>query len=339
MLRTMFSVLPELRIAVNARCGRACFFCRPSGEAVETLHDAELDIETVLAVAKICEGFGVSYIKLTGGEPAFWSSLPECVGRLKDETKCRIEVVSRHSKIAELVQALVRAGLDMLNISIDTLDPDLHQKITGVNDLAKILDALKMSISVGLPCKVNMVVLAQVNDHEIERVITFCESLGVKIVKLLDLMVDIEDGTESFARRIRLLGVNSLRELYLPLQNITERLRRRAIKERHFRQPGGLGNPMLGLTLESGIEVILKDHHTGAWYGSICKGCKYYPCNSALMALRLTADARLQYCLLREDLCIDTKLLDLRCLSMIIKDVLRVYNQAVFHAGPELRCK
>jgi len=336
MSETMFSVLPELRIAVNARCGRACFFCRPSGEAVETLHDAELDIETVLTVAKICESFGVSYIKLTGGEPALWSSLPECVERLKNETKCHIEVISRHPKIVESAQALVRAGLDMLNISIDTLDPDLHQKITGVNDLAKILNALKVSIDVGLPCKVNMVVLAQVNDHEIERVITFYESLGVRIVKFLDLMSDIEDGTESFVRRIHILGISSLRELYLPLQNIVEKLLKRVIKKQHFRQLGGLGNPMLEFTLESGMKIIIKDHHTGAWYGSICKGCKYYPCNSALMALRLTADARLQYCLLRKDLCVDTRPLDLLHLSAVIKDALHMYSQAVFHTGPEL---
>lgn len=335
MCGTMFSRLPELRVTVNSRCGRACFFCRPSGEAVETLPGVELDIKTVLTIAKICEGFGISYIKLTGGDPALWLPLAECVGRLKTETKCRVEVISRHPRIAESAEALVHAGTDMLNISIDTLDPDLHRKITGVNDLAEILDALAMCIGVGLPCKVNMVVLAQVNDHEIDRIITFCESVGVKVVKLLDLMTDIEDGTESFARRMRLLGFSSLRELYLPLQNVAEGLRKRAIKERRFRQSGGLGNPMFGFMMKSGMEVITKDHHAGAWYGSICKGCKYYPCSSALMALRLTADAHLQYCLLRGDLCIDTTLIDSQRLPTYIENALRMYDQAVFHPGLE----
>lgn len=331
----MFQKLPELRITVNSRCGRACFFCRPSGEAVETLPGIELDIETVLTVAKICEGFGVSYIKLTGGDPALWSPLTGCVRRLKAETKCRVEVISRHPGIAALAEDLVRNGMDMLNISIDTLDSDLHRKITGVNDLAEILDALVICIGAGLPCKVNMVVLAQVNDHEIDRIITFCESIGVKIVKLLDLMPDIEDGAESFVRRAHLLGFGSLRELYLPLQNIAEGFRKRAIKERHFQQSGGLGNPMIGFMMKSGMEIILKDHHAGAWYGLICKGCKYYPCSSALMALRLTADARLQYCLLRDDLCVDTTLMDSQRLLAYIENALRMYNQAVFHPGPE----
>jgi cyclic pyranopterin phosphate synthase len=301
MQKSIFSKVPELRITVNSRCGRACFFCRPSGEAVETSPGVELDIETVLTVAKICEDFGISYIKLTGGDPALWPPLAECVERLKRETTCRVEAISRHPRIGLLAEALAQAGTDMLNISIDTLDPDLHRKITGVNDLAEILDALKTCIGAGLPCKVNMVVLAQVNDHEIGGIISFCESVGVKVVKLLDLMADIEDGTETFARRMRLLGFDSLRELYLPLQNVAEGLRKRAVDERQFRQLGGLGNPMLDFTMKSGMEVIVKDHHAGAWYGSICKGCKYYPCSSALMALRLTADARLQYCLLRED--------------------------------------
>ena len=331
----IFSKLPELRITVNSRCERACFFCRPSGEAVETKAGIELDVETVLRVVKICEGFGISYVKLTGGDPALWSPLAECVQKIKEQTSCRVEVISRHPKIAGFARQLAQARVDMLNISVDTLDPDLHRKITGVNDLGGILEALKIYAGMGVPCKVNVVVLKGVNDHEINSLISFCESAGVKIVKLLDLMTDIEDGTETFVQRMRLLGFDSLRELYLPLQNIAENLRRRAINERRFQQPGGLGNPMLGFTMKSGLEVVIKDHHAGAWYGSICRGCKHYPCSSALMALRLTADARLQYCLFREDLCIDTKLVEPQRLTDVIASALRVYDEAVFHQGPE----
>lgn len=335
MDRTVFSKLPELRVTVNSRCERACFFCRPSGEAVETTAGASLDVATIINVARICEGFGVSYVKLTGGDPALWPPLAECVRQLKDETQCRVEVISRHPRIASFAGALAQARMDMLNISIDTLDTDLHRKITGVNDLDEILGALATCIRAGLSCKVNMVVLKGVNDHEINEMVSFCESIGIKVLKLLDLMTDIEDGAETFVQRMRLLGFSSLRALYLPLQSIAEILRKRAIGERRFRQLGGLGNPMLGFTMASGMEVIVKDHHAGAWYGSICRGCKHYPCSSALMALRLTADARLQYCLFREDLCINTKLIDPQRLPEVIKDALRMYDQASFHPGPE----
>jgi cyclic pyranopterin phosphate synthase len=331
----MFLKVPELRVTVNSRCERACFFCRPSGEAVETRTGVELDVKTVLAVVKICEKFGISYVKLTGGDPALWPPLGECVRRIKEETACRVEVISRHPKIAVSAHLLARAKIDMLNISIDTLDPDLHRKITGVNDLEVILDALRVCVDTGISCKVNFVVLAGINDHEIDTLISFCDSLGIKVVKLLDLMTDIEDGMETFAQRIRLLGFGSLRKLYLPLQNVADSLRKRAVSERRFHQPGGLGNPMIRFTMPSGMSVVIKDHHTGAWYGSICNGCKYYSCSSALMALRLTADARLQHCLFREDLCIDTKLIESDKLREVIADALRIYDQAVFRPGPE----
>lgn len=331
----MFFKLPELRVAVNARCERACFFCRPSGEGVETPVMSELDTKTVLTVVKICESLGITYVKLTGGDPALWQPLVECVQIIKEQTACRIEVISRHPKIATSAYLLAQAGVDMLNISIDTLDPILHRKITGVNDLDDVLDALKVCVNSGLPCKVNMVILSGINDHEIDALISFCDSLGVKIVKLLDLMTDIEDGTETFVKRMHLLGFSSLREVYLPLQSVADKLRKRAVSERRFFQIGGLGNPMLSFTMPSGMDVVIKDHHAGAWYSSICKGCKFYPCSSALMALRLTADAHLQYCLFRKDQYIDTKLIDAKSLREVITDAFQVYDQAIFHAGPE----
>ncbi len=59
---------------------------------------------------------------------------------------------------------------------------------------------------------------------------------------------------------------------------------------------------MTVLTMPSGFEVVTKDSRAGAWYGEVCNGCPFFPCHDALMALRLTADRRLQFCLLREDI-------------------------------------
>ena len=327
--------VPELRVTVNSRCQRACFFCRPSGEAVNTSSGKELDTETVLQVAKICSRYGVSYIKLTGGDPALWDPLIDCVLRLRNETKYYIEVISRHPQIANKAVQLAASGIDTLNVSIDTLDPELHRKITGVNDLPQILEAIRTCINSGLRCKVNMVVLRGINEHEIENLIAYCEAAGVKVLKLLDLMTDIEDGGETFVQRMKLLGFDSLRALYAPLEGIAVNLRKRASREKRFRQRGGLGNPMLALTMQSGLEIIVKDHHFGAWYGSICRDCKHYPCSSALMALRLTADSRLQFCLFREDLCIDIKNMGAGELANTIDHALNIYREATFNRGPQ----
>jgi len=330
-----FTRLPQLRITVNSRCGRACFFCRPSGEAVSTKAGTELDPNTAFEIVDICTKLGVSDVKITGGDPALWNPLVACAARIKSELNCHLDVISRHPKIADHAEGLADAGVDLFNMSVDTLDSDLHKKITGIDDLPSVLAALAKCVDSGIETKVNMVVMSGINDHEIDAIIEFCERNGVKQLKLLDLMTDLEDGEENYSRRLQLLGVGSLRDIYLPLDVISEKLHAKSVDMRVFQQ-AGLGNPMKSFKMPSGLEVIVKDHHAGAYYGSICKGCNHYPCHSALMAIRLTADARIQYCLLREDICVDTKLLTERsAIESAIKNALTVYDKATFHPGPE----
>ncbi|MGH3720082.1 MAG: radical SAM protein [Pseudonocardiaceae bacterium] len=79
--------LPQFRVTVNARCGRACFFCRPSGEAVATAAGMELKVDDLIAVAKVVRGAGITSIKLTGGDPALYGPLEEAVFRLRREAE------------------------------------------------------------------------------------------------------------------------------------------------------------------------------------------------------------------------------------------------------------
>jgi cyclic pyranopterin phosphate synthase len=306
-MKTGVAKLPQLRILVNSRCGRACFFCRPSGEGITTLKGKELDADLVFRVASLFVECGGQEIKLSGGDPALWSPLVDAIRKLKMIRGLKsVQVISRHPRIGDLAFDLHAAGLDLVNISIDTLNPHLHQQITGVNDLAAVIVALEKCVSVGIPCKVNTVVMAGINDGEIWELIKFCEASKVRTLKLLDVIQDLETGSESYAARLYNQRAIQVRALYKPLSEIANDLKKRAIKLSVVGQ-GGFGHPMLNLQMPSGLEVLIKDHTAGAWYGAICNGCKFYPCHDALMALRLTADARLQFCLLREEIAIDLK--------------------------------
>lgn len=339
---TTFRRLPQLRVTVNSRCERACFYCRPSGEAVSTLPRTSINPDVLIRICEVFAKFDVQAVKITGGDPALWGPLVTTVGRLKHQLGfAQVHVISRHPKIGSLALGLARAGLDLLNISIDTLDFDLHKKITGRSDLPELLDALHACVASGIPCKVNTVVMKGVNDSEIDALIEFCADAGVRTIKLLDMIQDLEDGTESYKTRIRHLpGVNgdSLRDLYTPLAPIVEGLMERAVEVRPLHQ-GNLGHPMLGLMMPSGLEVVTKDHRRGAWYGSICTDCPHYPCHDALMAVRITSDLRLQYCLLREDVVVQLAPL-LRSGNEALKETiiraLNVYDTATFHSDPEI---
>lgn len=331
--------LPQLRVAVNARCKRACFYCRPSGEGLATDHSEQLELDALLRVASEFSRHGLISIKLTGGDPALWDPLVQAVRRLKADAGFKeIHVISRHPRIGELAPALAAARLDLVNVSIDTLKPALHQKITGIDDLPDVLGAVRRCIAAGLPVKVNTVVMRGFNDGEIEQIAEQVANLGVRQLKLLDIIQDLDDGEESFARRLKTIGANSVSDLYIPVSEIVERLRSEVVAQSIVHQ-GDLGHPMLSMRLKSGLMVTVKDHHAGAWYGPVCKGCTHYPCHDALMALRVTADMRLQFCLLNSDVAIDLRPLLARgdgAVEAAIRNALAVYAEASFDQAPQL---
>lgn len=298
--------LPQLRVAVNSRCGRACFYCRPSGEAVATDAGVELDPDDLVFFIDVASKLGLIDIKLTGGDPALYEPLASVVGRLHHVTDVRtIEVISRHPRIGDIADDLHAAGVDLFNVSIDAVDADLHKAVTGVGDFLELVWALDRLVATGTPVKVNSVVMRGINDTRIEELISFCESHGVTTLKLLDVIDDLDAGAEfNTVRLIAKTEVDELRDLYQPLDDIATMLGSRAVREETLRQ-GDLGHPMKVFTMASGLGVVVKDAAAGAWYGSICEACAYYPCHDALMALRLTADLRLQFCLLREDVTMD----------------------------------
>ena len=155
--------MPQFRVTVNSRCGRACFFCRPSGEAVATVAAAELAVDELVRVAAVVRRTGVGGIKLTGGDPALYGPLEEAVRRLRQEAGFdEIEVISRHPLIGGRAAGLAGAGVTQFNMSVDTLDPVLHHEICGVDDLQAVLDALGACVATGVPVKVNTVVTESV---------------------------------------------------------------------------------------------------------------------------------------------------------------------------------
>src|SRR5216683_2848301 len=104
--------LPRFRVTLNARCGRACFFCRPSGEAVPTAAGTEIAVSDLLAVARAVRRHGVRGIKLTGGDPALYGPLEDAVSRLRDEAQFdEIELISRHPEIGPRARRLARNGV------------------------------------------------------------------------------------------------------------------------------------------------------------------------------------------------------------------------------------
>lgn len=337
----MKNLTPQLRITVNSRCQKACFFCRPAGEASVQFPEFEMSNEEIIQISSRMAAHGITDIKLTGGDPILKTDIVALVSNLKKIPGIEsVHLVTRHQKAGQLAHALADAGLDCLNFSLDTLKPEKFKKITGVNGLPALLKAIEDSVPVSNSVKINTVVMAGINEDELFDLIHFSEKVGVSIIKFLDLILDmeIESDSVSFAHRIEQIAAGrKLNDLYYPLDDFASQLQKISVRKNIETQPGGLGHPMMTFYQASGLVVQVKDARRGAWYGDICNGCRMYPCHDAIMALRLTSEGKLQRCLARDDNLIDlwSKFhVDEEASDKMIKLALETYKTASYLEKP-----
>lgn len=320
--------LPQLRILATSFCGRKCIYCRPTGEGgTDCVSKEYVNTENALAICKLYKEKGGREVKITGGDPVFWPDLVDFVKCLKKEIGMKkVEVITRSPKIMEKISALTAAGLDVLNFSLDTIDRVTYEKITGSYDYNELISTIQRCAKV-VPVKINMVILKNINDSHIKDMIAFCESIGVQQLKLLDVINDLQDTETGNSYRLAEFGEKRLDELYISLTSMCAELKKGALKENIVYQ-GGLGHPMNELQLASGLIITIKNSENGAWYGSICETCPSYPCHDALMAIRLTSDNRMQYCLLNENASVSLEQLTPDEIEHVFTDSLEVYQKA-----------
>ena len=175
-----------LRIALTSRCNLRCLYCHHEGE-VEP--NGEISDEMVVGVARAAAALGVRSLKLTGGEPLLRQSLAGLVAQMHPTLK--ISLTTNGIYLAEQAEELAQAGLDRVNVSLDSLQPEVYRTITGglEGDLERVLQGLDAAAEAGLlPIKLNVVVLKQ-NEAEIPAIIDFCREKDfiAQLIQLLDL--------------------------------------------------------------------------------------------------------------------------------------------------------
>jgi len=328
--------IPQLRIAITYPCEKACVYCRPGGEAVSSRPSKEMTADQINSLVTTITKHGVRDIKLTGGDPILRPDIVDIVRSLKSNPGVRdVELVTRHANAGKLVDQLKNAGLDCLNFSLDSLDAKTWSEITRTKGHEMLMEAIWAAADSEISLKINTVVIKGVNDHEIANLIEFAGRLKCQI-KFLDLIVDIP-AFPNVSNRFGRVG----KDYYFDLREIFPSLQEQSSSSDVYFQPGGLGHPMNRFFMPSGATVIIKSSRAGAWHGDVCAGCKFFPCHDALMALRLTSDGKLQYCLLREDNLVDLLGLVEKGASqdeidLVMQGVLDTYRNAVFYTHDEL---
>lgn len=267
--------LHYLRISLTDACNLRCVYCMPEEIAFRPAA-ALLQDDEILTLVRVAASLGVDKIRLTGGEPTVRRGLVELVRGIRAIPGIgRLAMTTNGVKLAELAGPLADAGLDQVNISVDSLDPGKFRQITRRGELEDVWQGIKAADAAGLqPIKLNCVVTRGFNDDEVVALarLSLANSWEIRFIELMPLgsVADFQESqvvpsSETRARIEAALG---------PLIPVAGH---NGHDPSHpYRLAGARGR--LGF-ISSVTEPF-------------CAGCN---------RLRLTADGRLRLCLLRDD--------------------------------------
>lgn len=263
-----------LRISVTDRCNLRCIYCMPAGGVDMVSHRDILSYEEIHTVVQAAAELGINKVRITGGEPLVRLGLPKLIEMLASiDVIDDISLTTNGILLAQHAAELKSAGLQRVNVSLDTLRQDRFEFITRGDKLSDVLKGIEVARSVGLnPVKINTVVMSGINDDEILEFAgkTISQGWHVRFIELMPVNGE---------------GANA--PLFLPISEVRRRLE--ALGELQPCLPG-VGNgpakyfrfPQVEGTI--GFITPISEH--------FC-----FQCNR----LRLTADGKLRPCLLSED--------------------------------------
>ena len=176
LLDTFARRIRYLRVSVTDRCNYRCGYCMPES-LVEQMEFAPrpslMTFEELQRVVGVFARLGVRKLRLTGGEPTVRKEIALLVEMLAKVPGIEQIVMTTNGHLLdELAEPLHRAGLQGVNVSLDTLDPDRFRAVTGRGDLSRVLAGIEAARATGLAVKTNAVAITGVNDREI---VSLCE--------------------------------------------------------------------------------------------------------------------------------------------------------------------
>ena len=190
-------VARKLRISVTDRCNLRCVYCMPSDDVEWFKKDNILSYEEITRLTAIFVSLGVDKIRITGGEPTVRphiANLIEAISRL-DRVKS-ISMTTNGLLLQDNLLRLKKAGLDGVNISLDTFRKDRFKSICGIDGLQRVLASIKAADLAGLKLKINTVVIRGWNEDEVIDFARFVRNTGytVRFIEFMPL-----DGTGIWA--------------------------------------------------------------------------------------------------------------------------------------------
>jgi GTP 3',8-cyclase len=187
----------DLRVSLTDRCNLRCSYCMPA-EGLDWLPKPELltDDELVRLLGLAVTRLGITEVRFTGGEPLLRRGLPGIVERVAGmRPRPEISLTTNGIGLDRLAGPLRAAGLDRINVSLDTVSADTFVKLAKRDRLGDVLAGLAAAAAVGLaPIKVNAVLMRGVNDQEAAGLLRFCLDHGYQLRFIEQMPLDAQHG-------------------------------------------------------------------------------------------------------------------------------------------------
>ena len=260
----------SLRITLTNRCNVNCLYCHHDGMVRSK---DEMTADELYTICKIAKKIGVRKIRLSGGEPLLKKDIVEIVEKIASLDFKDISMTTNGILLEKYAKDLKEAGLDRVNVSLDTLDRKTYEIITQKDYLNDAKKGILKAVEVGLyPVKINMVIMKDINQNEIQDMFKFCKDNDI-VLQLIELIESENCDDDKFSE-----------DYHYKLDDIENELADIAddVREREFMQ-GRKKYYIDGGEIE-GVKPV--DNAT------FCANCS---------RLRITPDGKIKPCLLRND--------------------------------------
>ncbi len=287
-----------LRISVTDRCNLRCVYCMGDDGIEQTSHDAILSYEEIMKVVSAGAELGISKIRITGGEPLVRKDLVELIRMITAVPGIKdLAMTTNGTLLPRYAEALKNAGLNRVNISLDTLNADKYRQITRCGKFEEAMKGIETALHYNLhPVKLNTVLMKGVNDDE---VIDFLQLVREKPlhIRFIEYM-QIGDHDQGYSSH------------YLPLSFIEKTAKKAGLPLTPVPLPGGAG-PAESYSIPGGKGTIGLIHPISKHFCDTCN------------RLRLTAEGSLKACLYWQDeKPVQPVLDDKKALQGLIREVL-----------------
>ncbi|AKG92184.1 putative molybdenum cofactor biosynthesis protein A [Geoglobus ahangari] len=258
----------NLRISVTSRCNLNCFYCHQEGYS----SDKELTPDEISEIAGAFKSLGIRKVKITGGEPLIRKDIVEIVEKLPEFDE--VSMTTNGALLPRYAHELSEAGLDRVNVSLDTLDEEKYRIMTRGGRIERVIDGIHEAVNAGLtPVKINMVLISGFNLEEVDRMVEFVRKFNGKVILQLIELVSLNYNGE---------GHFDVYELARKFEENAKEVRVRSMQRRK--------------------QYVFEDYAV-----ELVKPVDNSEFCSACNRIRVTADGKIKPCLMRNDNLIDIR--------------------------------